>query len=164
MAQFDLLTSFHQGNMSVDKWYNAVQAQVNLARYPTETAKILHCNIFLFFLCDKEFVSKTITEGSVDLDKFLASRVHQLAKKFKSSKATVHHIKQVASDLKATQINLMQHQRNGLPTNRHNKKRRTSGRPNHNKTTENATANQVKKSYDNKKPHRVTDQCNKKVW
>ena len=41
-VQFDLLTSFHQGNKSIDEWYNAVQAQVNLAKYPPETAKILH--------------------------------------------------------------------------------------------------------------------------
>ena len=40
-AQFDLLTSFHQGNKSVDEWYNTVQAQVNLAKYPPKTAKIL---------------------------------------------------------------------------------------------------------------------------
>ena len=29
---FDLLTSFWHSNKSVDEWYNAVQAQVNLAR------------------------------------------------------------------------------------------------------------------------------------
>ena len=47
-AQFDLLTSFRQGNCIVDEWYNAVQAQMNLAKYPPETAKILHRNIFWF--------------------------------------------------------------------------------------------------------------------
>ena len=31
-AHFDLLTSFRQGSKSVDEWYNAVQAQVNLAK------------------------------------------------------------------------------------------------------------------------------------
>ena len=41
-AHFDLLTSFCQGPRNVDEWYNAVQAQVNLAKYPPETAKILH--------------------------------------------------------------------------------------------------------------------------
>ena len=106
-AQFDLLTSFHQGNKSVDEWYNAVQAQVNLEKYPPETVKNLHCNIFWFFLYDEDFVSRTITEGSVDLDKFPASRVCQLAKKFESSKATACHIKQVAGDPQATQINIM---------------------------------------------------------
>ena len=41
-AQFDLLTSFHQGSKSVNEWYNAVQVQVNLTKYPPETVKILH--------------------------------------------------------------------------------------------------------------------------
>ena len=92
-------------------------------------AKILHCDIFWFFLHDEGFVSRTITEGSVDLDKFPTSRVCQLAKKFESSKAIACHIKQVAGDLQATQINLMRHQQTELPTNRHNKKRRPTNRP-----------------------------------
>ena len=40
-ARFDLLTSFRQGDMSVDEWYNAVQTQGVLAKYPQETAQIL---------------------------------------------------------------------------------------------------------------------------
>ena len=87
-ARFDLLTSFCQGNRSIDEWYNVVQAWVNLAKYPPETAKILQRDIFWFFLCDEEFVSKTISDGSVDLEKFPASKVRQLAKKLESSKAT----------------------------------------------------------------------------
>ena len=74
-AQFDLLTSFHQGNKSVNKWYYGVQAQVNSAKYLPKTANI--CNTFWLFLHDEDLVSRTITEGSVDLDKFLASRVCQ---------------------------------------------------------------------------------------
>ena len=74
-ARYDLLTSFRQGSHSVDKWYNVVQAQVNLAKYPPETAKILHGDIFWFFLWDEEFVSRTISDRSVDLHKFPASRV-----------------------------------------------------------------------------------------
>ena len=101
-ARFDLLTSFHQGSKSVDEWYNSVQAQVNLAKYPPETAKILHRDIFWFLLCDEDFVSKTINEGSVDLDKFPASKVCHLAKKYESSKATARHIKQVAGEMQAT--------------------------------------------------------------
>ena len=31
-ARFDLLTSFRQGDMIVNEWYNAVQAQINLAK------------------------------------------------------------------------------------------------------------------------------------
>ena len=80
-ARFDLLTSFRQGNKSMDEWYNAVQAQVNLAKYPPETAKILHTDIFCFFLRDEEFVSRTISDGSVDLEKFPTSKVRHLAKK-----------------------------------------------------------------------------------
>ena len=38
-ARFDLLTSFCQGNHSIDEWYNAMQAQVNLARYPQRQPK-----------------------------------------------------------------------------------------------------------------------------
>ena len=74
-ARFDLLTSFCQGSCSIDEWYNAIQAQVNLARYPPETAKILHRDILWFFLQDEDFVSRTISDGSIDLDKFPASRV-----------------------------------------------------------------------------------------
>ena len=48
-ARFDLLTSFWQGERSVDEWYNAVQTQVALTRYPQETARILHKDIFCFF-------------------------------------------------------------------------------------------------------------------
>ena len=74
-AQFDLLNSFHQGNRNVDEWYNAVQAQVNLAKYPLVTAKILHRDVFWFFMKDEDFVTKTISEGNVDLQKFPASKV-----------------------------------------------------------------------------------------
>ena len=97
-ARFDLLTSFHQGNRSVDEWYNVAQAQVSLAKYPPASATILHHDIFWHFLMDEEFVSKTINDSSRDLENFPASKVRQLAKRIEASKATVHHIKQVASD------------------------------------------------------------------
>ena len=122
-ARFDLLTSFRQGNKSIDEWYNAVQAQVNLAKYPPETTKILHRDIFWFFLRDEEFVSRTISDGSVNLGKFPASRVCQLAKKLESSKATAWHIKQVAGDPQAAHINLLRHQRTELPAGKYKKRR-----------------------------------------
>ena len=106
-ACFDLLTSFWQGNRNVDEWYNAIQAQANLAKYPPETAKILHQDIFWFFMKDEDFVTKTINEGNVNIQKFPASKVQQLAKKMESSKATAKHIRQVAGDLPAAQIQLM---------------------------------------------------------
>ena len=100
-ARFDLLMSFCQGSRNVDEWYNAVQAQVNLAKYPTETAKILHHDIFWFFMRNEDFVMKTINEGNVDIQKFPAIKVHQLAKKMESSKATAKHIQQVAGDIRS---------------------------------------------------------------
>ena len=98
-AHFDLLTSFWQGNRSMDEWCNAVEAQVNLAKYPPETAKILHHDIFWFFMRYGDFVSRTINEGSVELDKFPTSKVCQLVKKMERSKVITRHIRQVACDL-----------------------------------------------------------------
>ena len=73
---------------------------MSLAKYPPETASMLHRDIFWFFLKDEEFVSKTINDSSIDLEKFPASKVRQLVKKMEASEATAHHIKQVASDPK----------------------------------------------------------------
>ena len=88
-------------------------------------AKILQRDIFWFFLRDEEFVSKTISDGSVDLEKFPTSKVRQLAKNLESSKATACHIKQVAGDLQAAQINLRRHQHTELPAGKYKKKRPT---------------------------------------
>ena len=115
LARFDLLTSLHQGNRSVDEWYNAVQVQVSLAKYPQETANILHHDIIWFFLKDEEFVSKTINGSSIDLDKFPANKVQQLAEKIEASKAAARHIMQLASDLYAAQINLIRQHWTDLP-------------------------------------------------
>ena len=114
-ARFDLLTSFRQADMSVDEWYNAVQIQVALARYPPETTQILQRDIFWFFLKGESFVSKTLNEGHVELSKFPASKVRQVAKKLESSQATTKYMRQVTKDPQATQINLLRHQRTELP-------------------------------------------------
>ena len=116
------LQASRKGNRSVDECHNAVHAQVSLAKYPSETANILYCDIFCFFLKDEEFVSKTINYNSIDSEKSPASKVRQLAKKMDASKATVPHIKQVASDPQAAQINLMRHQCTDHPTSKHKKK------------------------------------------
>ena len=92
-ATFDLFTSFWQGDRSVDESYEAIQTQVALVKYPQETAKILHRDIFWFYLKDEEFVTKTINDSNIDLDKFPASKGRQLAKKMESSKAFPKHIK-----------------------------------------------------------------------
>ena len=122
-AHFDLLTSFWQGSRNMDECYNAVQAQVNLAKYPLEMAKFLHRDIFWFFMRDEDFVTKTINEGNVDIQKFPASKVCQLAKKIESSKVTAKHIRQAAGDLPAAQIQLMQHQHTQLPTRNYPRKK-----------------------------------------
>ena len=106
-ARFDLLTSFRQADIIVDEWYNAVQTQVGLVKNPKETAEILQRDIFWFFLKDKSFVSKTLNEGHVEFSKFPASTVCQLAKKIESLQATAKHMKKVARDPKAVQVNLL---------------------------------------------------------
>ena len=159
-ARFDLLTSFHQGSKSVDEWYNCVQAQINLAKYPPETAKILHRDIFWFYLQDEEFVSKTINEGSVDLDKFPASKACQLAKKYESSKATVRHIKQVAGEMQATQIHLMRHQCTELSHGKC-KKWKPQAKPTQNKNADQRQASYNKKSFDPRGAFKQKDRCSK---
>ena len=114
-ARFDLLTSFRQADMSVDGWYNAIQTQVGLTKYPKETAEILQRDIFWFFLKDESFVSKTLNEGHVELSKFPAGKVRQMSKKLESSQATPKHMRHVTKDPQATQISLLRHQRTGLP-------------------------------------------------
>ena len=164
-AHFDLLTSFRQGSRSMDEWYNAVQAQVNLAKYPPETAKILHHDIFWFFLCHEEFVSKTINDINMDLEKFLGNKVRQLAKKMDSSKATAWHIKQVVGDPQAPQINLMRHQHTEISSGKH-KKRKSSLKPKQpshkNLVHENPQVSSYnKKSFDPKNAHKNRDRCSK---
>ena len=56
-TRFDLLTTFQQGNKSIDKWYNAVLAHIPLCEYPKETAAILTRDIFWFFMADNEVIA-----------------------------------------------------------------------------------------------------------
>ena len=154
-ACFDLLTSFHQGNRNVDEWYNTDQAQVNLTKYPPETAKFLHRDIFCFFMKDKDFVTKTTNEGNVDIHKFLASKVQQLAKKMESSKATAKHIRQVVGDLPTAQIHLMCHQCTKLPAGNYNKhKKLAKQRPQNHRLEQ-----MPKESFHLWKPEKSSDKC-----
>ena len=68
-------------------------------------------------------MSKTINEGSVDLEKFPASRVCQLTKKMESSEATARHIRQAAGDTHVAQINLVRHQCTELSPGKHKKRK-----------------------------------------
>ena len=59
----------------------------------------------------------------MDLDKFPASKVRQLAKRMESSNATAYHIKQVAGYSQAVQINLLRHQHTELSAGKYKKKK-----------------------------------------
>ena len=75
---------------------------------------------------DEDFITKTINEGNVDIQKFPASKVCQLAKKMESSKATAKHITQVTGDLPAAQVQLMQHQHTQLPAGNYPRRKTNS--------------------------------------
>ena len=111
---------------------------------------------------DEDFVSRTINEGSVDLDKFPVSKVCQLAKKLESSKATARHIRQVAGDPQAVQINLMHHQCTELPSGK-NKKRKQGikSRQSHHRNAENQASGQFKRNFDSKLVHKYKDRSPK---
>ena len=160
-ACFDLLTSFCQGTRNIDEWYNAIQAQANLAKYPSETAKILHRDIFWFFMWDEDFVTKTINEGNVDIQKFPASKVCQLAKMMESSKATAKHIQQVAGDMPAAQVQLMHHQCTQLPAGNYPRRKLTptsSQKPQNHKSQEAPT---MWKPHDMMWPDTNSNKCNR---
>ena len=160
-ARFDLFTSFTQGNKPVYEWYNAVPAQVCLAKYPQEGADILHHDIICFFLKDEEFVSKTINDSSNDLDKFPASKIRQVAKKMEASKATAWHIKQVASDPQAAKINLMRHQWTDLPQSKNKGKALKSRPPSQNHHTSERQVPPYKRKFDTKQAHTSKEMCSK---
>ena len=154
-ARFDLLTSFRQGEKSVDEWFNAVQKQVNLCKYPPQTANILQRDIFWFYLKDEDFVSKTLNEGCADLEQYPASKVRQLAKKLESSKATARHIKQATSNPQAAQINLLRHQRTELA----HKKKKGHKRKQHFKSKDSKPPS--KKLFNPSQAHSSSDRCSK---
>ena len=120
------LQASDRGNHSVDEWYNAVQAQVSLAKYPPENSSVSCTETYsVFLLKDEKFVLKTINDSNIDFEKFPASKVRQLAKRMGSMKSTAHNIKQVASDCQAAQVNLMRHQRTDLPPNKSKQKQQS---------------------------------------
>ena len=106
---------------------------------------------------DEDFVTKTINEGNVDIQKFPATKVQQLAKKMKSSKATAKHIRQVAGDLPAAQIQLMHHQCMELLTRNYIKwKKMTKQKPQNHRPME---PHKSRKPFDLQKPETQSDRC-----
>ena len=122
-------------------------------------------DIFWFFLKDEEFVSKTINDSNIDLEKFPASKVRQLVKKMESSKSTTRHIKQVASDLQAAQVNLISHQRTDLLPNKskwkqHSHMSRSKGQRRYS-SKYNHQVPHYKKRFDDNQAHQRRDRCSK---
>ena len=122
----------------------------------------------MVLLKDEEFVSKTINDSNIDLDKFPTSKVRQLAKKMESSKVTTRHIKQVASNPQVAQINLMYHQHTDLPASKHKmKKSFVKPRPSCHKNYANDRQvpsnhnNNYKKRYDAKNVYKNKERCQK---
>ena len=116
IVHFDLLTSFRQGNRSVEYgtmqcklksiWQNTPQKQPGSC---TETSSGSSCMM-------RNLFQKPLMMGMWNLDKFtVRHKVRQLAKRMESSKVTTCHIKQVAGDPQAAQINLLRHQCTELP-------------------------------------------------
>ena len=98
----------------------------------------------------------------MDLDRFPASKEHQLAKKYESSKVTVRHIKQVAGEMQATQIHLMRHQHTELPHGKYKKQKpQTKPRPTQNKNTDQRQASYNRKSFDARGAYRQKNRCSK---
>ena len=101
----------------------------------------------------------------MDLEKFPASKVRQLAKKMESSKATAGHINQVTGDPQAVQINLLRHQHSEISSGKH--KRRKSfvkpKQPSHkNVVNENPQVSSYnKKGFYPKNAHKNLDRCSK---
>ena len=114
---------------------------------------------FWFFLKDEEFVSQTINDSSVNLDKFPTSKVRQLAKKNEALKQTVHHIKQVASDPQVAQINLMRHQWTDLPPSKHKRKPFKSRPPSHKHHTSKQQVLPYKRKFDPTQTHKSKERC-----
>ena len=70
-----------QNHKTVDEWYNAVQHQLSLCKYPKETTDVLQRDIFLFFLNDEDYISKTLSEIGNDSRRYTAAMARQAAKK-----------------------------------------------------------------------------------
>ena len=104
-------------------------------------------------------MSKTINDSRIDLDKFPASKASQLAKKREASKATMCHIKQVASDPQASQINLMIHQSTDFPPSKNKRKAFKSRPPSQKQYTNEQQVPPYKGKFDPKQSHSSKEMC-----
>ena len=113
----------------------------------------------------KNLFQELPVDGSVDLEKFPAGRVRQLGKKLEGSKATAHHIKQVAGDPQAAQINLLRHQCTELPAGKYKEKRPPvkSKQAHHKPQSRESYHSQAqhKKTFDPQSADNTKDRCSK---
>ena len=112
------------------------------------------------------FISKTLDEGHVTLNKFPASKVRQMTKKLESSQATAKHIKQVTNEPHATQINLLRHQRTELPSSKAQRRQnKFRHKPNFNKENhhqDNYKPNEfTRKKFNPTQIHQNSERCHK---
>ena len=112
---------------------------------------------FCFLLKDKEFVSKSINDSNIDLEKFPESNVRQLGKNMESSKSTACHIKQVASEPQVAQVSLVRYQRTDLQPSKSKQKAETTFRS----SEHNHSGPPYKKRFDPNKAHQRKDRCSK---
>ena len=120
-----------------------------------------------FFLKDEEFVSKTINDSNIDLVKFPACKVRQLAKKMESSKSIARHIKAVASDHHMAGVNLMRNQSTDLSPNKsklkqHSHKHRSKSPKRY--SNEHKNQRPPFKRFDPSQAHKRRDRCLKCGW
>ena len=88
--------------------------------------------------------------------------MHQLAKKYESSKATTRHIKQVTGKIQAMQIHLMRHQCTELSNGKYKKwKSQAKPSPTQNKNVKQKQSSYHKKSFDPRNAHKQKDRCSK---
>ena len=126
-ACFDLLTSFHQGNRNIDEWYDVVQAQVNLAKYPPETGKILQRDIFWFFmkdwgLCDQNHQWR---EMSIYKNSLLV-RSDSWLRKWRVPKPPPSTLDRWQETYLWHKFQLMQHQLTKIPAGNYPKRKKTA--------------------------------------
>ena len=121
-ARFDLLTSFQQGNKSVDERYNEVQTQVALAKYPPKLPRYFIGTSFGSSLKMKSLSPRQLMIATQTWTSFPQARSGSLQKKMESSKVTAGHIKQVARYPQTVHINLMRHQCTDLPASKYKKR------------------------------------------
>ena len=131
------------------------------SKIPTLNSQDLAQGYILVFFCMRRHLFQS-SVGSVDLDKFPASKVCQLAKKYESSNATARHFKQVAGEMQATQIHLMRHQCTELSNGKYKKhKPQAKPRPMQNKNAEQKHPSYHKKFFDPRNAHKQKDRCSK---